>query len=418
MGRMMIALLLLLQSAAGEDWPCFRGAGGQGHSAETGLPLEWDAAKGVLWKTPVPGEGWSSPVVRGDRVYLTCATEGGVQCRVLAFDRSSGKLLWNTHVFDQVPSRKEGKNSHASSTPVAGADRVYAVFGGGGVAAVGLDGAVAWTNTDVKFYSRHGLGASPVLVDGLLIMPYDGSQKVDVAGNYPKVSDEERTGWQIPWEKAEIAALDAGSGKRVWTGKRGKSRIAHATPLIYDEGGAKRLLSLAGDVVQSFDPKTGELKWTAPAQGEGLVPSPVIADGVIFASSGYEKTTLRAVKFGGEILWEQKKGVPTQPSLLYVKPFLYGITDNGVAGCFDPATGEIVWQNRLSDKGGWSASPVYADGRIYALSEAGETVVFAPGREFKILARNALGEKTQASLAVSRGVFFVRTEKHLWAIGR
>lgn len=414
--NLVLSLVLLQSAPAGQDWPCFRGPGGQGHSAETGLPLEWSAEKNVAWKTPVPGEGWSSPVVRGGRVYLTCATEGGVQCRVLAFDAVDGKLLWNTRVFDQAPSRKEGKNSYATPTPVAGADRVYAVFGGGGIAAVDLEGRLVWKNVEVDFYSRHGLGSSPVLHDGLLIMPFDGSRKVDKAGQYPKVSDEERTGWQLPWDEAVIVALDATSGKRAWTAKRGSSRIAHATPLIYDDGGKARMLSIAGDVVQSFDPKSGERLWSAPSPGEGLVPSPVIGEGVVFASSGYEKTTLRAFRLGGEQLWEQKKGVPTQPSLLFVKPYLYGVTDNGVAVCFNPSSGEIVWQNRLADKGGWSASPVYADGRIYALSEAGETVVFAPGPDFKILARNALGEKTQASMAVSRGTLFLRSEKHIWAI--
>jgi outer membrane protein assembly factor BamB len=297
------------------------------------------------------------------------------------------------------------------------------VFNDGSVAAVDYDGKVAWTNREVAFYSRHGLGASPILHEGLLIMPYDGSTRVAVPGNYPNNTEEERTGWQIPWDKSFIAALDARTGKRVWTGKRGKSRIAHVTPNLLREGNAIQLISGAGDCIQGFDPKTGELIWNVYSRGEGVTPSHAMGDGLIFASSGFEATTLRAVRTGGKgdvtathIAWEQKKGVPTQASPLYVKPCLYTVTDAGMANCFKADTGEIVYQERLG--GNYSASPVFADGRIYFLSETGESVVIAPGPEFKILARNPLNEKCQASMAVSQGNLFIRTARHLYCIGK
>jgi outer membrane protein assembly factor BamB len=256
-------------------------------------------------------------------------------------------------------------------------------------------------------------------------MPYDGSNRVAAAGQWPKNSDEERLGWQLPWDKSEIVALDAKTGKRAWVAKRGMSRIAHATPIVLREGERDLLLSIAGDVVQAFDPKTGERIWSVYCQGEGLVPSPVAGGGLIFAASGYEKTTLRAIKGTGKgdlpasaIVWEQKKGVPTQPSLLYVEPHLYAITEGGVASCFKPATGEVVWQERIADKQTFSASPVYADGKIYILSESGESTVIAAGAEFKVLARNALQEKCQASIAVSRGNLFIRSDKNLFCIGQ
>jgi outer membrane protein assembly factor BamB len=411
------ALLLLL---CAQDWPRFRGPTGQGHSEETGLPLSWDATTNVAWKTALPGEGWSSPVVWGDRVFLTAATDAGKSCHVLCLNAADGRVLWDTTVFDQPTERKEGKNSWATPTPCTDGKFVYAVFGGGGVAALDFDGKVAWTNQDVKFYSRHGLGASPIVHDGLLVMPYDGSTRVTAAGQYPKVTDEERTGWQIPWDKAEVVAMDAATGKRVWTGKRGMSRIAHATPIIVDG----QVLSIAGDVVQGFEPKTGKLLWTARSEGEGLTPSPVTGDGMVFTSSGFPTKTLRGIRLGGSgdvtktnIVWEQKKGVPTQPSLLYVKPHLYAVTEDGVASCFKPETGEIVWQERVTPtKSAFSASPVYADGRIYLLSEAGETTVLAPGTEFKVLSRNPLGEKCQASPAISRGRIFIRSDKNLICI--
>lgn len=430
--RLILAGILLSTAAcssaaapSGDNWPGFRGPTGQGLSTDPAPPLEWSPDSNVLWKTAIPGEGWSSPVLWGDRVFVTTTLDGGTRCRVLALDRTSGRILWDTPVFEQAAVRKEGKNSYATPTPCTDGERVYAVFGEGGAAALDFDGKVLWTNQDVKFYSRHGLGASPVVHGGLLIMPYDGSNRVAAAGQWPKNSDEERLGWQIPWDKAEIVALDGKTGKRVWTGKRGLSRIAHATPILVEDGGRERLISIAGDAVQAFDPKTGERIWSVYCQGEGLVPTPVTGEGLIFAASGFEKTTLRAIRGGGtgdvtatNIVWEQKKGVPTQPSLLYIAPYLYAVTEGGVASCFKAATGEIVWQERVAEKQTFSASPVAAAGRIYILSETGETTVIAAGPEFKVLARNAVKEKCQASPAISHGNLFLRSDKSLYCIGK
>ena len=257
-----------------------------------------------------------------------------------------------------------------------------------------------------------------------MFMSYVGINRFTAEGNYPKVDDNERTGWQIPWDKALVVALDVKTGRRVWTGKRGLSRIAHVTSVIAKVDGKDQLISGAGDRLQGFDPKTGELIWSIYAQGEGVTPSPVLGDEMVFASSGFEKTTLRGVKLGGakgdvtesHIAWEQKKGVPTQPSPIYVKPFLYAITDGGVATCYSPANGEIVWQERIG--GNFSASPVVADGKIYFLSEAGETTVIDAGPQFKIIAKNPLGEKCQASMAVSEQRLFIRSEKTLFCITR
>jgi len=410
-------------SSAAENWPRFRGPNGQGHSRETGLPTHWSASSNVLWRTPIPGEGWSSPIVWNGKIFLTTVTDNGAKCHVLCVDAASGAVVWNKQVLEQQPRRKESKNSYATPTATTDGEKVYAVFGDGSVVALTLNGDVAWTNRDVKFYSRHGLGSSPIVHDGLLIMPYDGSNPVTAAGNWPKVDDNEKTGWQIPWDKAFVVALDTKSGQRVWTGKRGMSRISHVTPFVATVDGRAQIISGAGDRVQGFDPKTGELIWSIYAQGEGVSPSPVLGDGVLFASSGFEKTTLRAVKLGGakgdvtatHIAWEQKKGVPTQPSPIYVQGRLYAITDGGVATCYNPADGEILWQERVG--GNHSASPVFADGKIHFLSETGDTTIIEAGPQFKVLARNALGEKCQASMAVSGRRLYIRTDKHLYAIG-
>ena len=407
--------LILSADVRAENWPRFRGPTGQGVSGDANVPLEWDATKNVAWRTEIPGEGWSSPVVWGDRVFVTAATEGGASCRVICVDAKGGKLLWDREVFKQPTKRKEGMNSYATPTPVTDGERVYAVFGGGGMAAVTFDkGEVVWTNTDYPFYSQHGLGASPILHDGLLVMPFDGSSE----------GPDTQVGWKIPWDAARVVALDAATGKERWAGLRGKSRISHMTPIVVDVGGKPQIISPAGDVVQGFDPRTGERIWSLYSQGEGVTPSPVAGDGLLFTPSGFEAETIRAIKLDPaakgdvtktHVAWEQKRAVPTRPSFLYHDGLLFSLKENGIALCLDGKTGEVVWQERLDAN--FSASPVLAAGRIYFLAENGEATVIEAGRQFKELAVNSLEGKFQASPAFSNGRIFIRSDKHLYCIG-
>lgn len=423
--RLALMLLgsLLVHASQAADWPRFRGPTGQGLSIERNLPREWSAERGVAWKSEIPGEGWSSPIVWGDRVFVTTATAANTECRVLCLERATGKVLWNTRVTEIVPMRKESKNSYASPTPVTDGTHVYAAFGDGTVAALDFAGRVVWMNQEVRFYSRHGLGASPLLHDGLVIMPFDGSNRVETAGEWPNNSKEEQVGWRVPWDQAQVVAFDARTGQRRWTGKRGMSRIAHVSPNVITVDGAPQIVSPAGDAIQGFDPKTGERLWTVYSQGEGVTPSFAHGDGLIFTSSGFEKTTLRTVRTGGKgdvtsthVAWEQRKGTPTQPSLLYVSPHLYSVTDGGIVHCYDGKTGEVIYAERVG--GNHSASPVYADGLIYFLSETGETTLVKAGPKFEIVARNPLNEKCQASIAISGGRLYLRTEKNLYCIGQ
>ncbi|MBM3881700.1 MAG: hypothetical protein FJ387_18575 [Verrucomicrobia bacterium] len=411
--------MLLTQA---ENWPQFRGPTGQGISIEENLPLAWSPTSNVVWKSAIPGEGWSSPIVWDDHVFVTTATEDGGRFQVLDLDRRTGQVLWDRTVFEATPQRKERKNSHATATPVTDGRRVYVVAADGKMAALDFAGRVVWTHREVEYYSRHGLGASPIVYQGLVIMPFDGSNRVKEPGQWPNNSDEERLGWQIPWDRAQIVALDCETGRRVWTGRRGRSRIAHATPVVFREEGVDRLLSVAGDAVQCFDLRSGERLWTVYCQGEGLVPTPVVGEGLAFTASGFEKTTLRGIRIGGagevtdtHIAWEQRRGVPTQASPLFVQSRLYAVTDGGVLTCFAANDGSEVYQERVG--GNYSASPVFAEGRLYLLNEAGETVVVAAGPQFQILARNPLGEKCQASPAISQGHFFIRTERQLFCLG-
>ena len=406
-------LLILATAVSGtvdaDDWKRFRGANGQGISEETDLPTRWSSTENVAWKTPIPGNAWSSPIVFDDHVLLTTTTDEGKDCRVICVDRRSGDVRWNKSVHRQEPSAKRAQNSYASPTPVTDGEKVYCVFSDGTVVAVDFTGQIVWKNTDVNFYSLHGLGASPVLAGDTLIMPFDGS------------SGEEKTlGWKVPWDQAVLLAIDTSTGQTRWKGSRGESRVGHVTPILVDDG--RQVISAAGDRVQAHDVSSGDRVWSIYSQGEGVTPSPVIAEGLIVTSSGFEEPTIRAIRGGGEgdvtethIVWEQTKGVPALPSFLYVTPHLYSITRDNILHCIDASGGEVVWLQRLD--GGHSASPVYADGKIYILSEEGVTLVLRPGPAYDEIARNELNEKCMASMAVSRGQFFIRTAENLYCIG-
>lgn len=401
-------VLFVCRTAPAENWTRFRGENGQGHSSETNLPLNWSATENVRWKTPIPGEGWSSPIVYEDRVFVTTASEGGASCRVLAIDREEGKILWDREVHRQVPGPKRAQNSYATPTPVTDGERVYAVFSDGVVVAVDFSGDEVWKNSEVDFHSLHGLGASPILIGDLLVMPYDGSSR-----------EEATVGWKQPWDQAVVMAFDKLTGEVRWRGRRGKSRVGHVTPIVADEG--DQIISAGGDRVQGFDVASGERLWSVYSQGEGVTPSPVVGDGVLFTSSGFEAPTIRAIQLGGRgdvtdthIAWEQRRGVPALASPLLVSPYLYTISRENILHCLEQATGEIVWLKRLA--GDYWASPVYADGRIYLLSEDGVTLVLQPGDKYEEITRNSLGEKCLASMAVSDGRFFIRGVDHLYCI--
>ena len=407
------AALFAGASARAENWPQFRGPARQGVSSEKGLPLEWSATSGIAWKTGIPGESWSSPIVWGDRVFVTTAMVAGQSCRVLSLDVKTGRVLWSREVFRQVPRKKEARNSYATPTPATDGERVYACFGDGSLVALDFAGEVVWTNRDYPYYSQHGLGTSPILHGGLLIMARDGSSD----------GDDKALGWQKPWDQAYVLALDTKTGKERWKSQRGLSRIAHGVPNIWEHDGKAQVVSEAGDVVQGFEVATGERIWSSEVIGEGKVPSVVLGNGLVFTSGGAGgRNSIKAFRLDGKgdlretnLVWEQRKGAPNLPSMLFADPHLFAMSDAGVMSCLRAEDGEPVWRERIG--GNFSASPVLAEGRLYLLSDEGVTTVIEASPQFKVLARNALGEKAQASPAISQGRIFIRTAGHLFCIG-
>jgi len=418
MGLLLVTLCGAVAPA--ENWPAFRGPTAQGVADLPNPPTHWSATENIAWKTAIPGESWSSPIVWGDRIFLTSATDKGVSCRVICINATDGQILWNVEVFKQKPTRKETQNSYATPTPIADGKNVYAFFGEGGAAAVSFDGKVLWTNTDHPFYSRHGFGASPALYDNLLIMSYDISDPKD-----------EKLGWVVPWNKSYILALDARTGKEVWRTPRGMSRQAHGVTRIEKIDGQMQAVTDAGDVIQGLEPQTGKVIWSIKNPGEGVVPSLVFGDGMVFASSGFptpihnEKTyaAIRAFKLGGtgditkNLVWEEKRAVPMIPSFAFYKGMLFAVKEDGMAQCLDARTGRVHWRQRLQGNS-YAASPVIAGGKIFITSQDALTTVLDAGPEFKELAENPINEHCQASIAISGSHLILRTEHNLYCIGK
>jgi outer membrane protein assembly factor BamB len=395
-------LLSLSMRAAGQDWPEFRGPTGQGHSPERDLPLEWSESQNIVWKTAVAGRGWSSPVVAGGRIWVTTATNqrGAASLRALAFDMESGREVVNAEVFRIGGARLTNvKNSHASPTPIIDGDRVYVHFGALGTAALTTAGEIVW-KTRLPYESQHGNGGSPALYGDLLIISCDGS------------------------DTAFVIALDKKTGKTRWkTDRRYPADQAYSTPLVIRVGDRDQVLSVGAYRAAAYDLQTGKEVWRVRYDdGFSNVPRPVAGHGLVYIATGFQQPSLLAVRPDGmgditrtHVVWSLQRGAPLTPSPLIVGDELYIVSDIGVASCVDARTGQTHWQQRLG--GNYSASPVFADGRIYFQSEEGLTTAIAPGKAFRKLATSQLDGAMLASMAVSGGSIFIRTDSHLYRIG-
>ena len=398
---LLVCLLGLTSMAAAQDWPEFRGPGGQGHSSERGLPLEWSEARNIVWKSAVPGRGWSSPIVSAGRVWLTTAVEDrGVSLRLLAYDVATGREVVNVEVFNvRSGGALHPKNNRASPSPIVEGDRVYVHFGTEGTAALTTDGEVLWKER-FRYESQHGAGSSPILHGDLLIINCDGGSE------------------------AFVVALDKRTGKTRWkTSRRQPWDQAYTTPLVIRVGDRDQIVSVGAFRAAAYEPASGKEIWRV-SYGDGFsnVPRPVYGHGLVYIATGFFQPAIMAVRPDGSgdvskthVGWTNRRAAPLTPSPLLVGDELYLVTDAGIASCLDARTGDILWQQRLN--GTFSASPVFADGRIYFLAEDGVATVLAPGRQYRRLATNTLDGATLASMAIAGGSIYVRSATHLYRIG-
>ena len=408
-----ILLAVFTVKLSAEDWPEFRGPSASGHSIAVGLPEKWSIDLNVVWKRSIDGLAWSSPVVLGDRIYLTTSVADGDELgpdqslRTLCLDAESGTVQWDVEVFRQsktgTPKDKvHKKNSHASATPITDCKHLFVHFGVHGTACLTLDGKPVWTNQEFSFAPVHGNGGSPVLVDGLLVFSCDGGD-VDF-----------------------IVALDQATGKVRWktdrTAAHLKKKFAFSTPLIIAVNGRQQVVSQAAGAVYGYNPKDGSVIWKVDYEdGYSVVQRPVFAHGLLFVSSGFDRAKLLAIDPTGKgdvteshVRWIMTKGAPHTPSPLVVGDELYIVSDGGVLTCLDAKSGDVHYQERLGGK--YSASPLFADGKIYVQAEEGEGIVFRPGTEYEEVSRNQLEARTFASYSVYGSSLLIRSEKHLYRI--
>lgn len=388
------------------DWPRFRGPNGEGLAPPANVPITF-TDKDFAWKTPLPGQGHSSPVVWGERIFLTAADKATGERTVLAIRADDGKILW-THSTPAKPYKTHQRNSIATSTPTVDAERLYVVWGSPEqvtALAYSHEGQVLWSRNLGPFNGGHGYGISPIRVQDLLIVPID----------------QDRT--------AAVVALDAATGQVRWKAERPSGTACYATPCLYHPPGQAPQLILTNWVsgVVALDPKTGETLWSLkpfdPKTQERSIASPVIAGDLILATSGFitgrkEFVAVRPPARAGDKpqeVWRREREVAHMATPLVKAGRVYFFSEQGFATCLDAASGKELWQERLG--GSFYSSPIALGERIYAVADSGEVYVIAAADDYQLLGRSKLGEKVQASPAVASGRLLIRTDKHLIALG-
>ncbi len=394
------------------DWPEFRGPTGQGISEAIDVPVILDLERDVVWKTRIPGLGWSSPVIVDGKIALTSGSEtsenGHYQLSVLVLDAESGELLWQRAVIE--PTQEEAdkmhfKNSLASPTALIKDDVVYAHFGHMGTVAVRLsDGETIWKQK-IDYRPLHGAGGSPILVDGLLVYNQD-------ARDHPFVT-----------------ALDAKTGKLVWQTPRNrdvKRRFSFSTPLLVNNGGRREIVSPGSGIIGGYRPSDGQEMWRVTYEpGFSLTPRPIVVDDMLYFSTGFMRPSFYAIRLDGatgdltdsHVEWTTHSSMPKTPSPVYGMGMVFTIEDAGRLSCLDAKTGELLWMESL--KANFSASPVLVGETLYCISEGGIFLSIGVSREgMKIHSRVEFEEKSLASPAILDGAIFLRTQHHLWKFGK
>lgn len=385
------------------DWPQFLGPGGQGHANADSVrvPLSWNNAEEALWQVDLPGEGWSSPIIAGDRIYLTTATiEGeGLKLHALARSLRTGEPIWKrTLLTKEKLGPAHDKNGHASPTPIYQQGRLYCHFGHYGTVCVdSQNGAVIWKQEALGYDPRHGNGGSPIIVADKLIYSCDGQKNPCVV------------------------ALDKVTGDVIWRTDRSISTsIAFSTPTLIEVEGKEQLISAAGKAVFAYDPHSGKELWHCRYGNKSVVPKPLYAHGLVYVCTGFNTASLLAIDPRGtgdvtdtHVRWKFGKRIPKESTPIIVGEHLFANDDKGILSCFHARTGNLLWFKRIDGSGGYSASPVYASGHLFFHNAGGVTTVIKPASRFEKVSENHLGQSGLASFAVTSDGFVIRTDEGL-----
>jgi outer membrane protein assembly factor BamB len=397
--------MLSVTGEGAKYWPRWRGPSGQGYVAPGKYANTWAPSRNVKWRVAVPGTGNSSPIVWGDRIYVTTAQNSGAKLSLLAFNRADGKQLWETVVpTDGVIESVHQKNGHASATPVTDGRMIYASFGRHGLVAFDMSGKIAWHRKFGPIDNYHGPAGSPVLYKDRIFL----------------YQDHEGT----PTQRAFVAAFDTATGKTLWETPRTET-VGWGTPVVINTGTRDELIVNSQRRVAAYDPDSGKELWTVRGMTFEVIPTPVVGEGLVFTSSGRAGPTY-AIRPGGagdvtssHVVWSTPKGSPFVPSGIVHDGLLYLVNDmQSILTVYEAKTGTLVYQGRMgvAQREGFSASPVVVNNELYFTNDDGETFVVKAGREFNLLHTNSLGERTLASPALVDGIWYWRTAGHLIAI--
>lgn len=404
-----MALLSLLSTAAlaGTNWTQFRGPNGDGLSSEKGLPVTWSEQEHIVWKTPVTGKAWSSPVIWDDQIWMTNAPEDGKQLYAVCLDRASGRVVHNVLVFEIAePQFCYPMNSYATPTPFVEAGRVWVHFGVHGTACLDTaTGKVLWTRQDFLCDHHRGPASSPVIAGDLMVVAFDG------------------------FDVQYVVALDKHTGKTVWRRDRnidygsdnGDVKKAYGTAKVIEVRGRPQLIYPSAGATIAYEPKTGEEIWRMRHGGMNACAPPLFADGrlILNTAAGGFKLFAMSVEGRGDltnsnVLWKASQGVPTRSSPTLVGDRVLMVSDAGVASCLDAASGKAIFQRRL--EGEFSSSPLVADGKFYVSNHDGQTFVLSADDKLELLATNKLDAGCMASPAVYDKAIYLRTKTHLYRI--
>jgi outer membrane protein assembly factor BamB len=394
--------MIPVEGEGAKYWSRWRGPSGQGIAAGSGYPDTWSATENVLWKAVVPGIGNSSPIVWGDLIFVTTAYEGGRRLSVLAYRRSDGSKLWESFVPQGRSQSAHFKNGHASSTAVTDGQHIYVYFGPRGLFAFDLNGKLAWQQDLGMTDAYHGTAGSPLLYKDRIIL------------------------YQDQYRNSFIAAFDAKTGRQLWRTGR-DAGVGWGTPIAITTGDHDEIIVNGEREVYAYDPASGRELWRCGGTTFEVIPTPVVGYGMVFCSSGRAGPTL-AIRPGGRgdvtnthVAWTSPKGSPFVPSPVLYGPQLYMVNDMAsIVTSIDATSGKVMFQGRLgvAQREGFSASPVAVDGKIFFTNDDGETFVLRAGRKFDLLHVNKIGESTLASPALVDGRWYIRTNRHLYAIGK
>ncbi|HZN57496.1 MAG TPA: PIG-L family deacetylase [Planctomycetota bacterium] len=388
-----------------DNWPAWRGPTGQGVCRETGLITRWSETENVRWKVSLPAPGNSTPIIWEGFVYLTQAEDEGKDRATLCLRKSDGSTVWKRGVRHEESEPTHGDNPYCSASPVTDGERVIVSYGSAGVSSYKLDGTEEWHTGVGPVRHIWGNASSPVIYGDLVLLNCGPGPKTRL------LAFEKRTGKEV-WSTEIPGGLEDGGGEK-WTG-------SWSTPVVVAADGREDIVIGYPHKLLGFDPKTGKGVWTCEGLGRLVYASPVVADGVIVAFSGYGGPPLAARSGGkGDVtathrLWRRDKAGQQIGSGVHLGGNFYNVNEAGVAECMEAKTGKTIWQERAGGRT-WS-SLVLADGKIYSLHESGECVVFDASNQFHVVARNSLNEMTRSSIAISGGDIFVRTYKRLWCL--